>query len=469
MRRAAVSISGKLALMFALLVLVAFGVAGWAMFERLASEISHERAHAQRAKLEVTMAMLERARAGGRVSDQWPRIAQEIDALHRTDRATRYWVFCEEGPGSGCNADQPALSGLPRSPDWLRLRFIDIGLQPLSPNSGDTVWALRADLSGLPAGHRVRVVATRDDAAGRASLRWFAWEVAAISLVAAAVTAALGWLLARRALKPVRELSASAAALGPAQLGRRIDTPAAGSELHGLALAFNAALSRIEAAFAQLETFNANVAHELRTPLNTLIGTTQVALARPRSAAELRDVLTGNLEDCERMATLVRDMLFLARADHGQRADSLKRTALHGLAQDTAEFFEPLLDEHGLTMKITGQAWADVNPGLIKRALSNLLANAVQYGDPGEPITIEVIDHDDKGCELVVGNRGPEPAPGILAHMFDRFYRGDGSRHGAGGHAGLGLAIVRAVASMHGGSVFADWADGRIRVGMRLR
>lgn len=468
MRRPWSTISGQLALTFALLVLVAFGLAGWAMFQRLAGEIGHERAHAQRARLEVALAMLDRVRAGGRVSDHWPHIAEELEALQRTDRATRYWVFCDEGPGSACSPDRPALSGLARSREWQQLSFIDAGLQPLSANSGDTLWALRADLAGLPAGHRVRLVATRDDAAGRLALRRFAWEVAAISLLAAMVTAGLGWVLARRALRPVRELSASAAALGPEQLARRIDTPAPGSELHGLAMAFNAALDRIEQAFTQLETFNAHVAHELRTPLNTLIGATQVALSRPRSEADLREVLTANLEDCERLATLVRDMLFLARADHGQRADSLQHTALHQLAQDTAEFFEPLLDEHGLALTVSGQAWAAVDPGLVKRALSNLVANAVQYGQAGEPITIDVVDRPGQGCELVVGNRGPALSPHTLAHMFDRFFRGDGVRQGAGNHAGLGLAIVRAVAVMHGGSVFADCADGRVRVGMRL-
>ncbi|MDH4390837.1 MAG: heavy metal sensor histidine kinase [Aquabacterium sp.] len=468
MHLARASLSGRLALLFALLVLLAFSLAGWAMFERLAAEISHERAHVQRAKLEVALTMLHRVRAGGRVSDHWPRVLQEIDALQRTDRSTRYWVFCSEGPGPGCHADRPALSGLPGSPNWQRLPFADAGLQPLSANSGDTLWALRADLPGLPPGHRVRLVATRDDAAGRLALRRFAWEVAAISLLAAVVTAALGWALTRRTLRPVRELSASAAALRPDQLSRRIDTPPPGSELHGLALAFNAALGRIEQAFSQLETFNAHVAHELRTPLNTLIGATQVALSRPRSNTELRDVLTTNLEDCERLATLVRDMLFLARADHGQRADSLRPTDLLALAQDTAEFFEPLLDEHHLTLTVSGQARATVDAGLVKRALSNLVANAVQYGQADGPITIAVIDRPGQGAGLVVGNSGPALSADILDHMFDRFYRGDSARHSAGGHAGLGLAIVKAVAVMHGGTVFAHCADGRVQVGMWL-
>jgi two-component system heavy metal sensor histidine kinase CusS len=462
------SIAGKLALTFALLVLLAFGLVGWAMWQRLAAEISHERAHVQRAKLEQALALLQRVRSGGRVSDSWAQAEQEIQALQRTDLATRYWVFCDEGPGTACSPERPAFSALSRGPGGQRVPFADAGLRALSANSGDSLWALKADLPGLPEGHRVRVVITRDEAAGHASLRRFAWEVAAISLAAAALTAVLGGWLARRALKPVRELSASAAALGPEQLARRIDTPAPGSELHGLTLAFNAALDRIEGAFTQLETFNADVAHELRTPLNNLIGATQVALARPRSAAELREVLTGNLEDCERLATLVRDMLFLARADHGQRADSLRRTALHDLAQDTTEFFEPLLEEQGLAVAVQGQAFAAVNTGLVKRALSNLVANAVQYGEPGAPITIEVVDRGEAGCELAVSNRGPALPAETLAHMFDRFYRGDGSRHGSGANAGLGLAIVRAVAVMHGGSVFAHAAEGRVRVGLRL-
>jgi two-component system heavy metal sensor histidine kinase CusS len=349
-----------------------------------------------------------------------------------------------------------------------------VGVAPISRHSGDTLWALSAELAGLPQGHRVRVVVTRDDAAVRATLRRSLWETAGISLLAALTTALLGGVAARRMLGPVRDLSASAAALGPDQLGRRIALPAPGSELHGLVAAFNLALDRIESAFKQLETFNADVAHELRTPLNTLIGTTQVALARPRSAAELTAVLTDNLVDCERMATLVRDMLFLARADHGERAGEraggLGSTSMRALAQDTAEFFAPLLQERGLTLCINGQAQACVDAGLIKRALSNLVANAIQYGDAGAPIAIDLSSTADGGCELVVSNVGPTLSAHTLAHMFDRFYRGDASRNGAGGPAGagLGLAIVRAVAAMHGGAVFARNADGRVQVGMRL-
>lgn len=468
MRRPWTSISGQLAWMFGVLVLTAFGMAGWAMFERLAAEIGHERAHAQRARLAVALNILERVRAGGRVSDHWADIVRELEALQRTDRATRYWVFCDEGPGSGCSPEQSILSSLPRSGRWQRLPFSDAGVQPVSARSGDSLWALRTDLPGLPAGHSVRLIATRDDAAGRLALQRFASEVAAISLLAAALTVALGWALARRALKPVRELSASAAALGPDQLARRIAVPAPGSELHGLATAFNAALDRIERAFHQMETFNANVAHELRTPLNSLIGATQVALSRPRSEAALRDALAANLEDCERLATLVRDMLFLARADHGQRADVRHHTALHDLAAETAEFFEPLLDERGLHLSISGQAWAEVDAALIKRALSNLLANAVQYGESGSPIRIDIVDRQGQGCTLVVENRGPALSPQTQARMFDRFYRGDSARQGGSSHVGLGLAIVRAVVAMHGGTVFVRCADGCVQVGMQL-
>lgn len=462
------SITGRLTLLFALLVLPAFGLAGWAMFERLAAEIAHAQVHAQTAKLEAALAMLERARAGGRVGDHWGTVAQDIAAMQRADRATRYWVFCDEGPGQGCHPDLPALSSLAPGRRGQHLSHAALGLQPLSANSGDKLYAISADLPGLPAGQRVRLVVTQDAAAMRLTLRRFAVEAAAISLLSALVTGLLGWALARHAVQPVRVLSASASSLGPGRLGRRLDTPAHGAELHGLVQAFNAALDRIQAAFAQLETFNANVAHELRTPLNTLIGTTQVALSRPRSAEHLREVLAGNLEDCERLAKLVRDMLFLARADHGQRAAGLQTMALHGLARDTAEFFEPLLEEQGVRLEIHGEAWADVDAGLVKQALSNLVANALQYGAPGSPIDIELRDHGAQGCELLVSNHGPALDPHTLDQMFNRFYRADDARQSAGGHAGLGLAIVQAVARMHGGSVFARCADGQVHVGMQL-
>ena len=150
-------------------------------------------------------------------------------------------------------------------------------------------------------------------------------------------------------------------------------------------VAFNGALGRLEDAYQQLEAFNADVAHELRTPLANLIGGTQVALSRPRSAAEFQETLQSNLEELERLRSIVNDMLFLARADQGEAATGLTAADVAHEVEMTIEFFEPLLDETGTTVAIEGElrAQATMNIALFRRALSNLLQNAIEHSAAG--------------------------------------------------------------------------------------
>ncbi|MEX8496027.1 heavy metal sensor histidine kinase [Sphaerotilus sp.] len=441
------SIAGRLAGLFALLSLGVFGLSAVVLYRDLKVEMAHERQHAQRTKLELVVQMIDRVRDGGPVSAHWPAIAQELEVLHHSDRSTRFWVFCEEGSPQGC------------SQDWTE-----------SPRQ-----VFSQELRGLPPGHRVRVVLGSEEGRMQDTLQRFAWLIGVVSLSGALALALLGGALVRWALWPVRQLSEATRTLGPDQLSQRLAVPDAASELHVLVQAFNGALDRMEQAFVQLETFNANVAHELRSPLSTLIGSTQVALARPREVDELQEVLAGNLEDAERLAAMVRDMLFLARADHGARADALQWVDLRALVAETAEFFEPLLEDEGrrLVQDVPERdaVLAHVNPGLLKRALSNLIANALQYGDPGEPIVIALAAEPAavRQCRLDVVNAGPPLDEATRARMFDRFYRADVSRGREGGHAGLGLAIVKAVATMHGGSVHVRChAPGRVCIGLSL-
>lgn len=452
------SIAGRLAGLFALLSLAVFGLSAVVLYRDLKIEMAHERQHAQRTKLELVVQMIDRVRGGGPVSVHWPAIAQELEVLHHSDRSTRFWVLCEEGAAQGCSQDRPDAS-------------------PSAARAGHPMQLFSQTLQGLPAGHQVRVVLGSEEGRMQDTLQRFAWLIGLVSLCGALVLALLGGALVRWALRPVRQLSEATRAIGPDQLSQRLAVPEVASELHPLVQALNGALDRMEQAFLQLETFNANVAHELRSPLSTLIGATQVALARPREASELQEVLAGNLEDAERLAAMVRDMLFLARADHGARAESLQWVDLRDLVAETAEFFEPLLEEEGrrlvLDMPVDAQdaVQAHVNPGLLKRALSNLVANALQYGDPGEPIVIAlavVSEAAARQCRLDVVNAGPPLDEATRARMFDRFYRADAARGREGGHAGLGLAIVKAVATMHGGRVHARCTAGRVLIGLSL-
>jgi len=252
----------------------------------------------------------------------------------------------------------------------------------------------------------------------------------------------------------VDDLSRHAQALSPQKLGERLPQNDLPSELSGLVLSFNGALHRVEQAYAQLSTFNADVAHELRTPLGNLIGQTQVILSRERSAVELQEVLQSNLEELERLRCIINDMLFLAQADRGMRAENLTRASIAAEVALTAEFLDMLIEEAGVTLEIEGDADALIEPALFRRAITNLLYNAIQYGARDSVIQIRIAKVDDF-VSIQISNHGQPIGNQHLDRLFDRFYRVDAARSDSQNSHGLGLAIVKAVAAMHGGTVFA--------------
>jgi two-component system heavy metal sensor histidine kinase CusS len=289
------------------------------------------------------------------------------------------------------------------------------------------------------------------------------------------VVVLVGYWIARVGLKPLEKLSHEAQALRPKMLSQRLKVGTLPVELSALAEAFNGALSRLEEAYAQLESFNADVAHELRTPLANLIGGTQVALSRQRTAPEFQEVLASNLEDLERLRSIVNDMLFLARADRGEVATGLVLTPLAAEVRKTIEFFEFVLDETGTQVEIDGDVLADapLETSLFRRAMSNLLQNAIEHSPAGARLAVTLREAAD-GIWISVSNPGRPIAEADLQHLFDRFFRVDAARndpaqrHGEHHGHGLGLAIVKAVASMHGGMVSAASIDGVNTIGFSV-
>ncbi|PKO56848.1 MAG: two-component sensor histidine kinase [Betaproteobacteria bacterium HGW-Betaproteobacteria-21] len=307
-----------------------------------------------------------------------------------------------------------------------------------------------------------------DSSADARLLKQLAWTLLASALAGAVVVSAGGAWLVRRALLPVRDLARQTATLSPESVGQSLDGTAQAQELQPLVAQFNALLVRLSDAYQQLEGFNADVAHELRTPLATLIGETELALSRERSIAELRDVLGSNLEDLHRLAGLVNDMLFLSRADRGECARLRPVDSLAELVTEVIEFHEASLLEAGVSVRVRGDSMGAFDAALIRRALSNLLANATRFAKRGSVIEINIEAVSSGGVRLSVRNVGPAIPAEHLPRLFDRFYRVDQAReHGDTNH-GLGLAIVAAIARMHGGNCFVQSSAGRTTVGVCL-
>ena len=256
------------------------------------------------------------------------------------------------------------------------------------------------------------------------------------------------------------------------RLGQRLKLAYPVQELQPAVDQFNALMGRLERAYVQLESFNADVAHELRTPLTALIGQTEVALSRERSADSLRDTLASNLEEMQRLSAIVNDMLFLSQADRGAVARRSEPVSLAELAHQVAEFHEGVLDEAGLRLSVVGDARVAVDASLVKRAMSNLMGNASRFAEPGSTVQVRIepdTGTEGRGVQVVVENRGPAIEPQHLPHLFDRFFRADAARCCKEEiHHGLGLAIVAAIARMHAGDTFARSQDRVTQIGFTL-
>ena len=338
----------------------------------------------------------------------------------------------------------------------------------VGPVATGTVKQIRwVDTWPAGASGRVEVELTLDVSRDDELLRLLGMTLLAASLAGAAVVSVTGFFLVRRGLRPVRELSAQVSAVALDRPSLRLDGSGQPLELQPLVDRFNALLGRVERSYVQLEAFNADVAHELRTPLTTLIGASEVALQRHRPVEELQDVIAANLEDLRRLAAIVNDMLFLSHADRGARARAAPVDSLSAAMDDIVDYHEAALHERGLVVHRQGDAAGRFDVGLLRRALSNLLSNAGRYAAPGTPIVVHIERHGAK-IRLSVENEGVDIRTDHLPHLFDRFYRADRSRQQAGTNFGLGLAIVAAIARMHGGEPFAESANGRTVIGLEM-
>jgi len=296
---------------------------------------------------------------------------------------------------------------------------------------------------------------------------WMVVFVVITLLAGAMVWAGSRWHV-RRALRPLNELAAQTRAISARRLDQRLSLADPAEELLPWVEQFNALMQRLEGAVAQLEGFNADVAHELRTPLAALIGHTEVALSRERPAEALRDTLLSNLEEAQRLAALVNDMLFLSQADRGATARRGPTASLAALAAQVVEFHEALIEEAGLTVRIEGDAQAAVDEPLVKRALANLLGNAIRFAQRGSCVAVCIAPDAAEQVRVEVRNAGEPIAPQHLERLFDRFFRVDVARPDSQSHHGLGLAIVAAIARMHAGRPLAASEGGSTRVGFTL-
>ncbi|MFT6491469.1 MAG: two-component system heavy metal sensor histidine kinase CusS [Porticoccus sp.] len=277
-----------------------------------------------------------------------------------------------------------------------------------------------------------------------------------IMSLAGAITLLAAWYGVHQAHAPLRGLSDRMGDIQADRLHVRLDPSLVPPELRDVVTSFNHMIGRLEDSFTRLSHFSADIAHELRTPLTNLITQTQVGLGKGRTAEEYRELLYSSLEEQERLAKMVNDMLWLAKNDHGQLKPVQIPLNLASEVNELFDFFEALAEERQISLLLEGKAPAiQGDRAMLRRAISNLLSNALRHTPPGENVLVRLAKPSDYDVSLSVQNPGPEIPTEHLANIFERFYRVDPSRTRQSEGAGLGLAIVRSIIEAHGGRVEA--------------
>lgn len=283
-----------------------------------------------------------------------------------------------------------------------------------------------------------------------------------ITAVACLIAILATWLAVYRGHAPIRRISREIRRIKSDQLHIRLAPDTVPVELTELAVSFNDMLNRIEGVFRRLSNFSADIAHELRTPITNLKTQTEVALSQARSVDQYREILYSNLEEYERMAKMVGDMLFLAQADNKLLKPELVVVDLAAEVRSLFEYFEAWAEERMVALVLLGpELGVQGDRLMIRRALSNLLSNAIRNTPKAGTVTVSVSSTPDKAV-LRVENPASAILPEHLPHLFDRFYRPDASRQRSGEGAGLGLAIVKSIVEAHGGSINVSTSDNLI-------
>ncbi|MYN13076.1 heavy metal sensor histidine kinase [Pusillimonas sp. TS35] len=286
------------------------------------------------------------------------------------------------------------------------------------------------------------------------SFRAYLWIT---TMVACLIAIAATWLAVYRGHAPIRRISREMRRIGSSRLYIRLRPAEVPAELAELANSFNGMLDRLENVFQRLSAFSGDIAHELRTPITNLKTQTEVALSQARTVEHYREILYSNLEEYERMAKMVGDMLFLAEADNNLLKPELATIDLADEVRALFDYFDAWAEERGVHLALSGASvQIEGDRLMMRRALGNLLSNAVRHTPRGESVAVTLRALDDNHVGITVTNPGAGIAPEHLPHIFERFYRPDASRQRGGEGAGLGLAIVKSIIEAHAGTISAS-------------
>lgn len=386
----------------------------------------------------------------------WPRTLNEESKAVRAGEHLAYWVRVLDSGGRAL-AETPGMSDL-----------LPPGIFPSAQSSSPS---LRRAKDYRTDGKLFSLVTTVEKAAGQTYsmqvaqdrsedvkfMKEFGTLLAAVLAVGVLASAVIAITVTRRGLRPLTEITRSLQRVGPTHLHERVSLAGWPRELQPLAEAFDEMLGRIEDSFTRLSQFSADLAHELRTPVANLLGEAEVALTRARTPDEYRAVIESNVGEGKRLSGIIGNLLFLARAEAER---NIERTAFDGRAavEKIATFYEAIAEEQHVGISSDGEGEIYADPMLFGRAVSNLVENALRFTPAGGTIRVSILARTAQ-TEVSVSDTGCGIAAQHISRVFDRFYRIDASRSSEG--VGLGLALVKSITDLHGGSARLESEVGR--------
>lgn len=454
--RRPVSLTLRLTLSFGLVAALVFIGFGWLIEDAIKRHFADEDV----AELEVVVQAVNRALSAGAPpgAPSLP-LARRFDDILIGHHGTSLYI---RGPRGGMlyASRGPDLSGLAAGaagraePVPLRIwrdgahRYRVLARQLVLPQAGDER-EIYTVVAAVPIDFHQRFLAR---------FRYTLWLMIAGSI---GLTGLLGWFAVRQGHAPLRDIVNKIRRISASDLNTRLAPETLPRELTALAVSFNEMLGRVEEAFRRLSNFSADIAHDLRTPVTNMMTQTQVALSQSRSIDEYREILYSNIEEYETMAQMINDMLFLAQADNGLSGPNITTVELAGEVATLFEYYEAWAEERHVTLVQEGEATVSGDRLMLRRALGNLISNAIRHTPAGESVRVKLGAAGEGGVYILVENPGAAIPPEHLPRLFDRFYRVDPARQEGG--TGLGLAIVKSIVEAHGGQIAVESSAGMVR------
>jgi len=335
------------------------------------------------------------------------------------------------------------------------------------PLLGGRALMLTAHTLQLPGGltYLVETGASMDDV--RAELRKWLYFLGAMLPIVGAIAIGGGYILVKRALAPVDQITASAERMSSHNLSGRLPVARTGDELERLSIGLNHMIERLDAAFQYSRRFVADASHELRTPLTVLKGELEDLVRTDKLSLDWRDRLGSALEEVERLTNIVEGLFAISRLDAGEAAAEWVKFDLAQLVATTADQMSLLAEDKNIKVTFAGlvEVWVQGDRARLKQVVVNLLDNAIKYTPEGGAVSLAVSAENGKAILEVVDN-GIGIPPQALPQVFERFFRVDNARSREQGGAGLGLSIVKSICTAHQGRVEASSVPGQ---GSRFR